>query len=70
MKNLQINDIVVTIPVPMHIDMTPKRFPVLFNSLSKVDTCLAPVQPRGWPKAIAPPLGFNFSFGIPNFFMQ
>lgn len=64
-------------PVPMHIDMTPFLAPVLFNSGKRVAICLAPkiennvpVHPRGWPKAIAPPLGLSLSDGIFNFYTQ
>ena len=42
------------------------RFPLLFCSCNKVAIILAPVQPRGCPKAIAPPFGLIFSAGIPN----
>lgn len=48
----------------------PYRLPLRFSSLSSVTTCLAPVQPRGWPRAIAPPRGFTFSAGIPSFSTQ
>jgi len=41
-----------------------------FNSCIRVATCLAPVQPRGCPKAIAPPFGLTFSIGISNFLTQ
>ena len=46
------------------------RFPRRFNSCSSVATWRAPVQPTGWPRAMAPPLGFNFSYGIPSFSTQ
>lgn len=45
------------IPEPMHIEITPNFFFYLFNSGNKVAIYLAPVHPKGWPKAIAPPLG-------------
>lgn len=45
------------IPEPMHIEITPNFFFYLLNSGSNVATYLAPVQPSGWPIAIAPPLG-------------
>lgn len=45
-------------------------FPLRLSSLSSVTTCRAPVQPRGWPRAMAPPLGFTFSSGMPNFSTQ
>jgi len=51
-------------PVPMHIDITPYFLAVLSNSLNKVTTYLDPVMAKGCPKAIAPPLGFNFSLLI------
>ena len=57
-------------PVPIHMDTKPYFPPVLFNSGSKVAICLAPVHPRGCPKAIAPPLGLIFFSSIPNSFAQ
>lgn len=45
-------------------------FPLRFNSLSKVTTWRAPVQPSGCPSAIAPPRGLTFSMGIPSFSTQ
>jgi len=48
------------IPVPMHIETNPYFPPVLLNSGSKVAIYLAPVQPNGWPKAMAPPFGLIF----------
>lgn len=45
----------IPIPVPTHILLTPTFLLVRFNSYSSVLTCLAPVQPKGCPKAIAPP---------------
>jgi hypothetical protein len=44
-------------PVPTHILVTPICLPVRLSSVSRVLTCLAPVTPRGCPKAIAPPFG-------------
>ncbi len=44
--------------------------PLRRSSLSSVTTCRAPVQPRGWPRAMAPPLGFTFSNGMPSFSTQ
>ena len=49
------------IPVPTHILVTPTFSPRLLNSYNNVLTCLAPVQPSGCPKAIAPPFGLIFS---------
>jgi hypothetical protein len=55
------------IPVPIHIEVTinlkdesnfnipPTFFPCRFNSGKRVAICLAPVQPKGCPSAIAPP---------------
>ena len=48
------------IPVPIHMEMQPNFLFVLISSCIRVATCLAPVQPRGWPSAMAPPLGFTF----------
>lgn len=50
----------IPIPVPTHILVTPTSSPLLPNSFSKVETCLAPVHPRGWPNAMAPPFGFTY----------
>jgi len=54
------------IPVPIHIEITPYFLAVLSSSWKRVTTCLDPVLPRGCPIAMAPPLGFNFSLGIPK----
>ena len=57
------------IPVPIHI-LTIPIWPS-FSSLNSVATCLAPVQPNGWPKAIAPPRGLIFEVSLmPNLSMQ
>ena len=32
-----------------------------FPHLGRWITCRAPVHPRGWPRAMAPPLGFNLA---------
>ena len=45
----------------------PHLLPLRFNSWSSVPICRAPVQPSGWPRAMAPPFGFTFSIGMPNF---
>mmetsp|Transcript_88067 Transcript_88067/g.195920 ORF Transcript_88067/g.195920 Transcript_88067/m.195920 type:complete len:205 (-) Transcript_88067:731-1345(-) len=50
-------------PVPMHIETTPSFFPVRLSSGSKVAIWREPVQPNGWPIAIAPPFGLTFSMG-------
>ncbi len=52
------------IPVPTHIEIIPYFLLVLFNSLIKVTNYLLPVAPKGWPKAIAPPLGLTFAGSI------
>ena len=52
------------IPVPIHIEITPYLSLVLSSSLKRVHIILAPVIPSGWPRAMAPPLLFSFSFGI------
>lgn len=58
------------IPVPIHIEVKPYFFPVLSSSWNKVTIYLEPVQPKGCPKAIAPPLGLSFAFGTPSFSTQ
>mmetsp|Transcript_5173 Transcript_5173/g.18074 ORF Transcript_5173/g.18074 Transcript_5173/m.18074 type:complete len:318 (+) Transcript_5173:16-969(+) len=59
------------IPEPMHMDTTPtlasgRRF----ISCSSVATHLAPVAPRGWPRAMAPPLGFTLLASSPSLLTQ
>jgi hypothetical protein len=54
----------LTIPEPIHILVTKIFFFSLLASDRAVATCLAPVHPRGWPKAIAPPTGFTYSSAI------
>jgi hypothetical protein len=54
------------IPVPMHIETTPVFSLVLSSSWNRVTIILAPVIPKGCPKAIAPPLLLSFSFAIYN----
>ena len=58
------NNPAMPIPEPTHILVSPTFLPVRLSSVNKVDTCLAPVVPKGCPNAIAPPLGFTFSIGI------
>ena len=48
------------IPVPMHMLITPYFYFYLLSSGNKEAIYLAPVHPRGCPKAIAPPLGLTF----------
>jgi hypothetical protein len=40
---------------------TPTFLPYLLSSGNKVQIYLAPVAPRGCPRAIAPPLGLTLS---------
>jgi len=54
----------------MHIETTPYLCLCFLNSWITVAVILAPVQPSGWPRAIAPPLGLTFSAGIPKCLMQ
>ena len=44
------------IPVPIHMVTSPTFLPLLFNSGIIVASILAPLQPKGCPIAIAPPL--------------
>lgn len=55
------------IPVPTHIETKPVFLFYLLSSGNKVQIYLAPVQPNGWPNAIAPPLGLTLFTSIPNF---
>mmetsp|Transcript_26178 Transcript_26178/g.57194 ORF Transcript_26178/g.57194 Transcript_26178/m.57194 type:complete len:241 (-) Transcript_26178:703-1425(-) len=59
-------------PEPMHIETTPKRaaLPRRRISCSSVAVARAPVAPRGWPRAMAPPLGFTLDSSMPSFFTQ
>src|SRR6267142_1858930 len=43
-----------------------RRWPVRSSSCSAVARSIAPVAPRGWPSAMAPPLTFTFSSGMPS----
>ena len=58
------------IPVPTHIETIAFFAFVLYIYGSNVAICLEPVQPRGCPIAMAPPLGFNFFGLIFNFSTQ
>jgi hypothetical protein len=52
------------------METNPYLPPVLLNSGNKVAIYLAPVHPRGCPKAIAPPFGLTFFSSIPNSLTQ
>ena len=58
-------------PPPTHIVTMPYREPCAgaFREIS-VAVSLAPVQPSGWPSAIAPPLTFSRSGSIGSSFRQ
>ena len=47
--------IAIPCPTPMHMVTSPYRPPVRRNPCKRVVRILAPVQPRGWPNAMAPP---------------
>ena len=47
------------IPLPMHMETTPYLLPLFLISCRRVAVHLAPVHPRGWPRAMAPPLTFT-----------
>jgi hypothetical protein len=51
----------------MHIEITPYLAFFLFISGNNVATYLAPVQPNGCPKAMAPPFGLTLAGSIPTF---
>src|SRR5271154_1127307 len=57
-------------PVPIHILVTRTLLFVLLATLKIVQICLAPVAPRGCPRAIAPPIGLTFAWSSPNTFKQ
>lgn len=46
-------------PTPMHMVESARRPPVRASCRAAVPVMRAPVMPRGWPRAIAPPLGFT-----------
>ena len=46
--------------------ISARRCPVRSSSYSAVASSIAPVAPSGCPRAMAPPLGFTFSIGIPS----
>jgi len=48
------------IPVPIHMETTPYFYFCLLSSGRIVAIYLAPVAPKGLPKAMAPPLGLTF----------
>jgi len=48
-------------PPPRPIDL-----PCQLSELIRVPVIRAPVMPNGWPTAIAPPLTFSFSSGMPS----
>ena len=53
-------------PPPTHIVTMPYlRLPAL-QFLQQLAVSLAPVQPSGWPSAIAPPLTFTFAGSSPS----
>mmetsp|Transcript_2528 Transcript_2528/g.6729 ORF Transcript_2528/g.6729 Transcript_2528/m.6729 type:complete len:322 (+) Transcript_2528:273-1238(+) len=66
------NTAAAPMPEPMHIDTTPKRAPRPRRriSCSSVAVMRAPVQPSGWPSAMAPPLGLTFASSMPRCFTQ
>jgi hypothetical protein len=55
------NNPAIPIPVPRHILVNSIFFFCRLHSLNPHTICLTPVHPNGWPKAIAPPLGFIFA---------
>jgi hypothetical protein len=48
-------------PPPTHIDSSPMVFPVSSRALSSVVMMRAPVWPKGWPRAMAPPRTLSLS---------
>src|SRR5215213_9775721 len=53
-------------PPPTHIVTIPYRPLRRSNSRRMLAVSFAPVQPSGWPRAIAPPLTLTFSGSSPN----
>src|SRR6267154_5193888 len=56
------------IPPPTHIVTIPYFALRRGISRSKVAVSLAPVQPSGWPRAMAPPLTFTLAGSMPRTF--
>jgi hypothetical protein len=54
-------------PPPLHIPAIPKVFPFVLNTFMRAPIILAPLIPKGCPKAIAPPLRLILSGEIDNF---
>ncbi len=48
-------------PPPTHIDSSPMVLSVSSSALSSVVMMRAPVWPKGWPRAMAPPRTLSFS---------
>ena len=53
-------------PVPMHIEIIPNRAWPRCIALIRVAVRIAPVAPRGWPRAMAPPRGFTLAGSSPS----
>jgi len=53
-------------PVPTHMVTMPYLPPVRLRSFIICTVSLAPVQPSGWPRAMAPPLMLSFSGSRPK----
>jgi len=53
-------------PPPTHIVSRPIDLPCQLSELIRVPVMRAPVMPNGWPTAMAPPLTFSFSSGMPS----
>ena len=51
--------VALAVPPPAPMVCRPYRPPVRSSSCSNVAISLAPEQPSGWPRAIAPPLGLT-----------
>ena len=53
-------------PPPTHMVSRPNCLSCHCNELSSVVVIRAPVMPKGWPTAMAPPLTLTFSSGMPR----
>src|SRR5262249_24055984 len=58
--------VAVPMPAPIHNVISAVDFPLRSNSSSAVPRIMAPVAPKGWPMAIAPPFTLILSCGMSN----
>ena len=57
-------------PPPTHMVQMPRGICWRCMCCSMVQICRAPVQPRGWPRAMAPPQGLTWEASRSSLRMQ